>query len=503
MHFFITSIWLALFTMASQNTFANRDQEQGPQLTSAPPPEITKLASRYGLTVDSLSVCIAAIDSADKTLPTPDCYNQHTIFPLASVSKILTAYYALSILGFEYRFSTKIVSVGEVKDGVLLGDIYLQGGGDPLLGNDGLFELALRLKQLGISKVKGHFYYDDTLFSSKSEISNIGPGDQTYNPGISALSSVFNRFTLGKEGGRATHNATFTALPPLPSLQVVVSDKKFTLGKRFEYDWTAFPQEKWLLSTKEKYKHGEEIPVRNPSQYTAEIFALFCSQVGLALTPPTRKKIPAISKTLFVVKSIPLQEIMRLTLEYSNNLLAEIILLMSSKTATGKDLSLNEAAREMINWYKKQFPKIPWDEVQMVNGSGLTVENQASSQLLTLLLKSLALPKNNNGPLLWPLLSLSGQNGWLKERFNSPSLFYKIWAKTGSLDYVSNIAGYLTTKSNKVFAFSILSTDWKARDIIDKVGGEKGYKLTLKSGRFRDRTQIFAKELLAHWYETL
>ena len=125
--------------------------------------------------------------------------NNHNPIILASVTKLLTSYFALNILGPNFKFQTKLFYSGTIKDNILYGDLILQGGGDPLLSRHQIFNMALQLKKLNIKKVQGNFYFDDSHLYSSHQISSIGMGDQTYNPGISALSVDFNRMTIIKK----------------------------------------------------------------------------------------------------------------------------------------------------------------------------------------------------------------------------------------------------------------------------------------------------------------
>ena len=74
--------------------------------------------------------------------------------PPASVTKVVTALYALDTLGPGYRFQTRLLASGPVRDGVLEGDLILAGGGDPTLDTDALADVAARLKGTGLRAVR-------------------------------------------------------------------------------------------------------------------------------------------------------------------------------------------------------------------------------------------------------------------------------------------------------------------------------------------------------------
>src|SRR6056297_3317086 len=82
-------------------------------------------------------------------------YEARSGLPPASVTKAITALYALDVLGPGYRFETRLLATGPVEDGVLKGDLVLAGGGDPTLDTDGLAALASKLKQAGVRAITG------------------------------------------------------------------------------------------------------------------------------------------------------------------------------------------------------------------------------------------------------------------------------------------------------------------------------------------------------------
>lgn len=87
-----------------------------------------------------------------------DSYKSSKQLPPASVLKAATAVYALSILGPETTFKTRIIATGPISDGVIKGDLILEGSGDPRLDTDALGVLAEKLKARGVTAVKGKFY---------------------------------------------------------------------------------------------------------------------------------------------------------------------------------------------------------------------------------------------------------------------------------------------------------------------------------------------------------
>ena len=85
--------------------------------------------------------------------------NHNQSFAPASILKVLTALYALETLGPNFRYSTRVLADGSIKNGHLSGNLYLVGSGDPMLNTDHLFALAKEVKASGILSLSGDLLY--------------------------------------------------------------------------------------------------------------------------------------------------------------------------------------------------------------------------------------------------------------------------------------------------------------------------------------------------------
>ncbi|MCB9060836.1 MAG: D-alanyl-D-alanine carboxypeptidase/D-alanyl-D-alanine-endopeptidase [Halobacteriovoraceae bacterium] len=458
---------------------------------------------KYKFQENQISFTFKEISSLEEQKLNHREFNQTRPFIPASVAKVFSTFYALKTLGPDFRFQTILRSNGIVKEGVLQGDLHLRGTGDPSLNNSHLFNLVLQLKSLGITKIAGKFYYDDSHFAYLEKISDLGLGDQTYNPGLSALSSEYNRVKIWRYGNyRTTWKDKFIEIPDLDTFSVENSKDKFHLGKRFKLAEVNENKEIWLISNHLRYNTVEEIPIRNPALWTASLFKLMAQREGIDL--PLIEKLPSpvpnplAYKTLALNQSAPLIQLVKLTHEYSNNLFAEAIV-VAAHLHRGKQITtIEQSANELLIALKELFPKLDWSSFSFKNASGLSSNSKVSTDLIASFLKNIVSEKFGNH-FFRSTLSISGQSGWLIRRLNTPDLSHRVWAKTGAIDYVSSLAGYFYAKSGKLYSFALIVNDFEKRNKSDNGDEKEIYSLKNSALKWRHRSHDFMDDLLTHW----
>jgi D-alanyl-D-alanine carboxypeptidase/D-alanyl-D-alanine-endopeptidase (penicillin-binding protein 4) len=408
---------------------------------------------------------------------------------LASVSKLFTTYYALSILGADFHFKTTVHTNGKVKDGVLKGDLFLVGSGDPYLTAQHLVSLIHQIKSFGIQKVEGNFYLDDTALSFTPRISGLGLEDQPDNPSMGALNVEFNRMTMFARG-KKLH-------PPLANIEINQVDKK-EAGLKFDFIKFEGQKEFWQVNSKEKIKYVEDFPSRNSTFFTGNLFKYLATMHGLVLPSPKLGTLGKNSKKVAYHQGLSLYRIVSLGVEYSNNVIAEALLQTAANKQTGRVLTSEAAAKEMLNWFKKKFNQLKWSETQLQNGSGLTLNNTTNAEFLAKYLREVAEVKFQ-GRSFWSLLSINAHSGGLSKRIRDPQYAYRVYGKTGSLYYVNNLAGYLIGKSNKHFAYAIFSEHSKNRKVLNNGNSKISNKLRKQSKQWYGKSTKQMDDLLVRW----
>lgn len=455
-----------------------------------------------------------------------ESYNGDVLAPWASVSKMLSLHYALSILGGDYTFKTHVYIRGVIKDGILRGDILLQGTGDPSLNTDGLMNLALALQARGIKQVTGGLKVEIGNFFETPELAQFGNGDQAYNQSIGPLNLYFNRLQIARE------NKSFRSIPELPHFQMNPGElsEAFLPGQRFLFVANNMQKEAWQYNPKGKFTALDELPIKYPSRFAGEVFldliralAIKMPDGSVAQLVNTQKKNEGSAgdwKLVSSHESLYARELARLAMEYSNNLYTECLLLKAAQIAQGpeKDPSdpksnenpprnLKDSASAMLEWQKSRYSKLPWGASQMLNGSGLSSENKLPSDLYASWVAMSARDHLENKistskelsqqTFFMGLLPMAGQNSWLRERWNSRTFAHRLWAKTGTLDFVTSMAGVFIAKSGKIYAFALSASHPDKRSRLDRFEPVSPKEANVFKG---DAKRLFV-DVMQEWYD--
>ncbi|WP_102691465.1 D-alanyl-D-alanine carboxypeptidase/D-alanyl-D-alanine endopeptidase [Rummeliibacillus pycnus] len=388
----------------------------------------------------------------------------------ASNMKLLTSAAALTELGENYRFRTNIYTTGYVKKGTLHGDLYLQGTGDPTLTVDDLDQFASFLADQGIKKIDGRIIGDDFWFDQDLLTPDIKKDDESYYYAapITALTlspdSDYDSGTviieaLGEIIGEKPRLKTTPELGELViknEAKTVATNQNTTLKIEREYR-----KNKVVVSGNLPiHKSWKEwITVPNPTLHTVLLFihALEKHNVQYTQEQLFRGKTPT-SATLMVQKqSIPLAQIIIPYMKLSNNSIADILVKTMGKVRV--DQGSTKAGLRVVKQYALSR-HLNMDDWFFEDGSGMSHNNSVSSIDLTKLLYSVQKEKQwystffNSLPVAANSDRMIG--GSLKNRLKSPFTEGRVFAKTGAIDGVNTLSGYLIGNSGMPYSFSIL-----------------------------------------------
>lgn len=382
----------------------------------------------------------------------------------ASVTKAVTALYALDVLGASHRFSTRLIATGGVSGGVVQGDLVLAGGGDPTLDTNALADMARKLKAAGITGVKGAFKVYDGALPRVVTIDKDQPDHVGYSPAVSGIALNFNRVHFEWRRSSGKYGVTMEARTDKYRPSVRTAKMKIAQRDLPVYKYSgANGIDNWSVSRKALGNGGSRwLPVRDPAAYAGDVFRTMAASQGIKLgAAKVVSKLP--SGTAVVTRqSSALQDLLRQTLKYSNNLMAEMIGMAATAKRRGKPASLKASAKEMNSWSRA---RLGTQGMKLVDHSGLGAANRMTADgMVGALVKAHA--SDILRPILKPIAMRDAKGKVLK---NHP---IKVQAKTGTLNFVSGLGGYMKAPDGTVLAFAIFSSDEAVRKRIGKANRE-------------------------------
>ncbi len=382
--------------------------------------------------------------------------NHNQSFAPASILKVFTALYALETLGPNFRYSTRVLADGSIKNGHLSGNLYLVGSGDPMLNTDHLFALAKKVKAAGILSLSGELLYIGKNINKISQIDSLQPIQAGYNPSLSGLNLNFNRIYF--EWAKSTADTRLW----LDARGSEISPKSNTIeispvgdqSPVYTYTETA-DKESWTVAKEAlSEKGGVWLPVRKPELYCADIFRDLLGRLGIYIRRQRPVNALPVLYPIASYESIPMNEILIHMLKYSINLTAEIVGMTATQKNGGDATSLASSAGRMQLWARKKFSM---DKYNFVDHSGLGDRSRITPSDLSSTLYKISKER----PELISLL----RKIKLRDNFGKidASSELDIRAKTGTLNFVSSLAGYLIGGVTEPFAFTVMSQDLNRR----------------------------------------
>ena len=439
-----------------------------------------------------------------------DAYDADTPRIPASTTKLMTALAAFEILGADYRFETRLLVSGKVHEATLHGDLYLVGGGDPTLSTNSLQDFVDALKAAGVTRVQGRFIFDEGFLTITPEINPKQPLAAAYNPSVSALSLNYNRVQLRWRGKPGAKNFRTWLQSPADGIFLPVAGVSAGLIPRDVQSDTPFvldggDKDHWLLSRQLPAQGFKELPIRRaPGKVAASLFRTYCLQRGITLPQPQATAAPTNARLLYAHYSKPLPEILRGMLFYSNNLSAELIGLVTSRTLRDLPLSIADSAALLTDWYQRRLPQTDWTGFVSMNHSGLSSRSRHSPRHLTALLYHGAPPTSeqtgHGGPEMpSPLLALLPHPEWENEW---AELGEKVRAKSGTMSYADGLTGILTTRKGHQLGFALLLTDFARRAAFDAARHAEKVRTPPEAEAWTERAKAFEQALLSYWRRT-
>lgn len=388
--------------------------------------------------------------------------NAKHMFVPASTLKIFTAASALALLGTDFRFQTQLLANQEIKQGVLQGDLYLKGSGDPSLKTEDLQNLVFKLSLAGVRSIKGDLIIDNFDFDNIAQ----GPGwmwdegAEYWTAPIDGLLVNHSSVSVWVEPGlKVTDPARVAVYPEVEGVEVKNSAKTSEKASDLRVTRRWITKENLIevegsIDLKSK-PQNYTIPLEAPALYTATLFRSLLAQKGIEFVGQVRfKRAPENATCLALHESLPLSELIYPVLKFSDNLYSNCLFKKMGQKLQGEPGSWSKGA-QAVRKFLADRADIDVENLAIVDGDGESRYNLISPHQMVSFLSWM-----EDQFLFFPeflsALPIGGVDGSLRKRMTDPAVQGKIRAKGGMMTGISGIAGYALTQDNETLAFAIM-----------------------------------------------
>jgi D-alanyl-D-alanine carboxypeptidase/D-alanyl-D-alanine-endopeptidase (penicillin-binding protein 4) len=413
------------------------------------PPEVERELQRARVPDGAVAVLLQEAGSGRTLL----AHNAQAPMNPASVAKLLTTLAALDQLGPAWTWATPVWLNGPVDGGVLDGSLHVQGSGDPKLVVERVWLLLRRVMAQGVREIRGDIVLDRSAFAPAAGHPADFDGDATrpYNvrPDALLLNYKAVTYTFVPDAGRGVARVLAE-----PALAGAPGDATVRLSAGPCDDWRGALKASFAEPARVRFAGsypgacGEQrwpVADADPASYNARLIEALWRDMGGRLGGRVIDgPAPAGAKPSFEHRSPPLAEVVRDINKFSNNVMAEQLLLTLVRQREPAQPATAEAGRTLLrDWLVERTGPLP-PGVQIDNGSGLSRQTRLTAALLARLLQQAW--ARATMPELLSSLPVTGLDGTLRRSRASAG---RAHLKTGSLNDVAAIAGYLLSDSGQ------------------------------------------------------
>jgi len=400
----------------------------------------------------------------------------------ASNMKIVTLAAAANSMGWDTRFATTLETAAQVEAGVLRGDLYVRGGGDPTIntrngrGAAVFAEWTTALSAAGIRKIDGRIIGDDNLFDDETlgagwawdylQYGYAAPvGALQYNEDVADLivtpgpvAGAPAVVSLSPGSGLTLSNKTTTAAAGTP--ETIDYRRRLDRPVLEVFGAVPLPAPANPEGTATRIT-GRQVAVVNPTVYFVQALknALVAQGIEVAgdAVDIDDLSAPAIDRrTIIRSESPPLREIAGVMMKVSQNLYADTLLkaLGAAVSGTGTVAAGRDAVLAVLrDW------KIDERSLVMADGSGLSRYDYVTADFITALLERMYADPRHRDPFM-ATFAVAGREGTVATRLRKTRAEGNARVKTGSISNMRALSGYLQTRDGETLAFSIIANDF-------------------------------------------
>ena len=423
------------------------------------PDRLQRILSAHGIATANVSVVVQALDAQQPVLAQYPLHPRHP----ASVIKLVTTWASLDVLGPAYTWPTEVYFLGDRNGWRLDGDLAIKGYGDPFLVTEEFWKLLRAVRRTGVTEIHGDLVIDDTAFVDAAGDPGEFDGDRfrAYNVLPNALLVNFKaiRYQFGIHPGG---DGVLISADPMPDTLNVVNRLRLVGGRCRGYQ-AGITMDVRGAAAADVVFSGDfpaacapyvltRTALRHDS-FAYGVFATLWRQLGGSHTGRWRRA--AVGDELepvLVRESLRLAEIIRKINKNSNNVMTRQLLYTLGREASflpgtragGVEVIGNHLASRGLNA----------ESLVIENGSGLSRQTRISARLLADILQLAQEPPY--GVEFMASMSIGGLDGTTRKRFASAHARGRSHVKTGSLDDVSAIAGYVHGASGVTYVVAAM-----------------------------------------------
>jgi serine-type D-Ala-D-Ala carboxypeptidase/endopeptidase (penicillin-binding protein 4) len=383
-----------------------------------------------------------------------------TLIPASNI-KLFTTTVILNYLGDNFEFKTQFLTNDpELSDSIINGDLFIRGAGDPSLNTGTIDSLVAEIRKTGLKKITGNIIVDESVFDSiytrddwiTDEHANV------VLPPISGL--LVNRSAIVSQliRKRASNSIPeYKVNPDFDFIKVSVDSKVKNKRRNFESElWEKDNSIEINLhyNNNKKFRRKYFVNyVKSPDLFFGLVVKSELQLKGIDVGGKVikGKVTPDLLKVIDI--STPIENVLHFTNKDSNNFYAECLFKLLGWNYSGESGNSFYATQAIMSYLRNI--DIQTEGLDIVDGSGISRFNKVSTSAIVSLLTHTYFDEAIF-PVFYNTLSIAGIDGTLKDRFSSPKIGSHFRGKTGTLNGVCSLSGYLSTDDNRDLIISIL-----------------------------------------------
>lgn len=437
-----------------------------------------------------------------------DIFSIHASEPLtpASTMKLFTSSTALGIFGSTFKVATDILA-DTLKNGVVYGNLYVKGHGDPMLTANDFDSLVEVMKHLGITRVTGDVIGDANFFDNVVDRAKYsGDGEMVENiPPVSALTINRNSVIVVAHAGARGERVRVQTVPHVPSISISSTATSVAPraarrapkhGKKRRHASIESPSVFQFASVRHRHRHARPVVKRgtragglrfsigrsasgkqsivvsgamvvggttsrvvelvNPALAAASMLKFRLESNGIHIDGDAVTGATPAEAVLVCAHETPLVDICALMNKHSDNFAAEQLFKMIGASycpLPSKSMNTADSSVKYINVYLASC-KINTANCEFHDGSGLSHHAAVTPNVKVALLKSIY-SRDTLFRAFYSTLAIGGVDGTIRGRMRGTVAENNVHAKTGTLNSVTALAGYVTTRDGDLWAFDI------------------------------------------------